>query len=62
MKDASSGMITPEFVTQYIDRILVTNPEPNVADLEIQIFTGRTIPKKLKKIESPRAGRTKKIR
>ena len=64
VKDASSGMITPEFVAQYIDRILVTNPEPNVANLEIKIFTGTTTQKWLEKLKARQgrhAGRTGNI-
>ena len=61
VKDASSGMITAEFVAQYIDRILVTNPEPNVANLEIKIFTGRTTQKWLDKLKARHAGRTGNI-
>ena len=61
VKDASSGMITPEFVAQYIDRILVTNPEPNVANLEIKIFTGTTTQKWVEKLKTRHAGRTGNI-
>jgi len=61
VKDASSGMITAEFVAQYIDRILVTNPEPNIANLEIKIFTGRTTQKWLDKLKARHAGRTGNI-
>ncbi len=61
VKDASTGMITAEFVAQYIDRILVTNPEPNTASLEIKIFTGRTTQKWLDKLKARHAGRTGNI-
>jgi DNA invertase Pin-like site-specific DNA recombinase len=61
VRDASSGMITPEFVAQYIDKILVTNPEPNAANLEIKIFTGKTSQKWLERLKSRHAGRTGNI-
>jgi hypothetical protein len=54
-------MITPEFVAQYIDKILVTNPEPNAANLEIKIFTGKTSQKWLERLKSRHAGRTGNI-
>ena len=61
VRDASSGMITPEFVAQYIDKILVTNPEPNAANLEIKIFTGKTSQKWLERLKSRYASRTGNI-
>ena len=57
VQDAAASMITSEFVAQYIDRILVTNPEPNMASLEIKIFTGRTTQKWLDKLKARHAGR-----
>lgn len=42
VRDASTGMITPEFVAKYIDKILVTNEGSGVARLDIKIFTGKT--------------------
>ena len=41
VKDASQGMITTEFVAQYIDKIFVTLAENDTAKLEIKIFTGK---------------------
>ncbi len=59
VKEASTGMITNEFVAQYIDKIFVTIEEDNVARLEIKIFTGESTEKWLRKIKG-RAGRTLK--
>ena len=41
LKASESGLITPEFVAQYIDRIIVTINEAGVAHLDIKIFTGK---------------------
>ena len=41
LKASKSGLITPEFVAQYIDRIIVTINEAGVAHLDIKIFTGK---------------------
>ncbi len=59
VKDASTGMITNEFVAQYIDKIFVTIEEDNVAKLEIKIFTGKSTEKWLQKLRG-RTGHTLK--
>ena len=59
VKDASKGMITNEFVAQYIDKIFVTIEETHVARLEIKIFTGKSTEKWLHKLEV-RTGHTSK--
>ena len=38
---SQSGIITPEFVAKYIDRIDVTINEAGVAHLDIKVFTGK---------------------
>jgi len=48
VKDASSGLVTPEFVSQYIDKITVTDDD--TANLNIKIFTGKNTEKWLKKL------------
>ena len=45
VKDARTGLITNEFVAQYIDKIFVTMEENNLARLEIKIFTGKNTEK-----------------
>ena len=58
VKDASTGMITHEFVAQYIDRIFVTIEEDGTARLEIKIFTGKSTEKWLGKLRTRTKGRT----
>ncbi|MBR5221252.1 MAG: recombinase family protein [Clostridia bacterium] len=58
VKDASSGMITPEFVAQYIDRITVTINDDDTANLNIKIFTGKNTQKWLEKLAEHHRGRT----
>jgi len=58
VKDASSGMITPEFVAQYIDKIFVTLTDHDTANLEIKIFTGKSTEKWLEKLNARSRGRT----
>ena len=58
VKDASTGMITHEFVAQYIDRIFVTIEEDGTARLEIKIFTGKSTEKWLGKLRARSKGRT----
>lgn len=41
-KDAESGIISKEFVDEYIDKILATPEEDGSLRLEIKIFTGET--------------------
>ena len=55
---ARTGMITNEFVAQYIDKIFVTIEEPDLAKLEIKIFTGKSTEKWLQKLERRSKGRT----
>ena len=50
--DASSGMITNEFVAQYIDKIFVTLTDNDTANLNIKIFTGKNTEKWLQKLSS----------
>ena len=59
IRDASTGMITNEFVAQYIDKIFVTMEEDNLARLEIKIFTGKSTEKWLQKLRG-RTGHTLK--
>ena len=49
IKDASTGIITNEFVAQYIDKIFVTLTDDDTAKLEIKIFTGKSTEKYLQK-------------
>ena len=56
--DAREGMITPEFVSQYIDKIFVTVDEDLSARLEIKIFTGACTEKYMQKLSSKVKGRT----
>ena len=50
IRDASTGMITNEFVAQYIDKIIVTSDGNDTAKLEIKIFTGKNTEKYLQKL------------
>ena len=58
IRDASTGMITNEFVAQYIDKIIVTSDGNDTAKLEIKIFTGKNTEKWLKKLSERHRGRT----
>ena len=58
VRDASEGMITPQFVTQYIDRILVTPVENDQTNLEIRVFTGKSTQKWLEKVRFRHQSRT----
>ena len=58
VKDASTGMITTEFVAQYIDKIFVSITECGTARLEIKIFTGKSTEKWLSKLAAHHKGRT----
>lgn len=58
IRDASTGMITNEFVAQYIDKIIVTSDGNDTAKLEIKIFTGKNTEKWLKKFSERHRGRT----
>ena len=57
VRDASTGMITNEFVSQYIDKIFVTLTDDDTAKLEIKIFTGKNTEKWLKKLRARSEGR-----
>ena len=56
VKDASSGLITNEFVSKYIDKIFVTIEDDGSARLEIKIFTGKSTEKWLEKIKAKNKG------
>lgn len=58
IKDANSGMITEEFVAQYIDKIYVTLIDDDTAKLEIKIFTGKSTEKWIKKLNARSKCRT----
>ena len=58
VQDASKGLVTNEFVAQYIDKIFVTLDENDIAKLEIKIFTGKSTEKWLQKLSSRTKGRT----
>ncbi len=49
-RDAAQGIITADFVTKYIDKILVTPEEDGSLRLDIKIFTGETTQKYLAKL------------
>ena len=49
-RDAAKGMITAEFVSKYIDKILVTPEEDGSMRLDIKIFTGESTQKYLAKL------------
>ena len=50
-KDAADGIITKEFVDQYIDKIFVTPTEEGTLQLQIKIFTGETNEQYFRKLE-----------
>ncbi len=52
VRDASQGLITNEFVAQYIDKIVVTITENDTANLQIKIFTGKNSEKWLKRLSA----------
>jgi len=58
VRDASTGMITPEFVAQYIDKITVTITDDDTANLNIKIFTGKNSEKLLNKLSEYHRSRT----
>jgi site-specific DNA recombinase len=58
VRDASTGIISPEFVTQYIDKITVTITDDDTANLNIKIFTGKSTEKWLEKLAEHHRGRT----
>ena len=58
VKDASTGIITTEFVSKYIDKIFVSIIDADTAKLNIKIFTGKTTEKWFKKLNARAKGRT----
>ena len=58
VRDAKNGMITNEFVSEYIDKIFVTIEDNDTAKLEIKIFTGKSTQKWLEKLRARHGGRT----
>ena len=58
VRDASTGVISNEFVAQYIDKIFVTLTDDDTAKLEIKIFTGKSTEKWLKKLNARSRSRT----
>ena len=56
-RDAAQGIITGEFVSKYIDKILATPEEDGSLRLDIKIFTGETTQKYLTNLRS-RTGHT----
>lgn len=58
VRDASTGMITNEFVAQYIDKIIVTSEGNDTAKIEIKIFTGKNTEKWLNKLGAKSRSRT----
>ena len=60
-RDAAQGMITPEFVDKYIDKILVTPEGENTMRLDIKIFTGETTQKYLENLRVRTGHMSKKM-
>ena len=58
VRDANSGMITTEFVAQYIDKIFVTILNTDTARLNIKIFTGKNTEKWFQKLNARHKGCT----
>ena len=58
VRDASTGVISPEFVAQYIDKITVTITDDDTANLNIKIFTGKNTQKWLEKLAEHHRSRT----
>lgn len=59
-RDAATGIITKEFIDQYIDKIFVT-PEEGAMRLDIRIFTGETVQKTLQNLRVRTGHTTKKM-
>jgi hypothetical protein len=51
-RDAAQGIITKEFIDQYISKIFVTPKDDTTMLLQVKIFTGETTEKYLRKLES----------
>ena len=63
VRDASTDIISNEFVAQYIDKIVVTSIDENTARLDIKIFTGKNTERwieKLTRLYQSRTGVTSK--
>ena len=58
IREASTGMITAEFVAQYIDKIFVTITDNDKAKLDIKIFTGKNTEKWFSRLNARSKGRT----
>ena len=58
IREASTGMITAEFVAQYIDKIFVTITDTDKAKLDIKIFTGKNTEKWFSRLNARSKGRT----
>ena len=58
VRDASTGMITPAFVDQYIEKIAVSCIEHDTAELRIKVFTGKSTQKWLEKVRFQHQSRT----
>ncbi len=61
VRDAANGLITNEFVAQYIDKIMVTITDDDTANLKIRIFTGKSTERWLSNLaerSQSRAGHT----
>ena len=58
VKEAANGIIGNEFVSQYIDKIIVSIEDPDTAKLEIKIFTGKNTEKYLGRLNARAKGRT----
>ena len=58
IREASTGMITTEFVSQYIDKIFVTITDTDRAKLDIKIFTGKNTEKWFSRLNARSKSRT----
>lgn len=61
VRDAADGLITNEFVAQYIDKIMVTITDDDTANMKIRIFTGKSTERWLSNLaerSQSRAGHT----
>ena len=61
VRDAADGLITNEFVAQYIDKIMVTITDDDTVNLKIRIFTGKSTERWLSSLaerSQSRAGHT----
>ena len=58
-RDAAEGIVTKEFVAEYIDKILATPSDDHTMELDIRIFTGENMKKQIDNLRS-RTGHTSK--